>query len=106
MFFPVSPVLHSLRVSFSLSPHSTDIQSRKSLKNRPCHVLNIETYDSHSSATIGAEKTLELVQRLYKSEDWEDDMEDILDEFETKYDSPGVLWSTAFLIAAAVFTSI
>lgn len=69
-----------------------DLQSREVSTTRwtedlsIVHVVNIETVDNHRAAKVGAERALELIERLYEvMPDWEGKLDDILDRMEEKY---------------------
>jgi RNA polymerase II subunit A C-terminal domain phosphatase SSU72 len=52
--------------------------------HRPCHVVLMETTDSHAEAAVGATRCLELIQHIYDVDAtrWQDEMTAILDTFE------------------------
>jgi len=51
---------------------------------RPVHILNLDTTDSHAEAKQGALLTSALVKSIFKADDWEDEITDILDAYEKK----------------------
>ncbi len=51
---------------------------------QPCHLINIDIQDNHEEATIGAFLMCELVQALSQSSDIDQDLDDLLQDFETK----------------------
>jgi len=52
---------------------------------QPVHVINLPVKDTHDEATLGAIDAWKLVQLIEEAkEDWEDEMETILDKFEQK----------------------
>jgi len=58
--------------------------SRESEHERPVHVINMNVLDNPEDATIGAFLLGELVKTMDSSEDLDDDIDDILQEFENK----------------------
>eukprot|EP00088_Acartia_fossae_P068679 TRINITY_DN8759_c0_g1_i1.p1 TRINITY_DN8759_c0_g1~~TRINITY_DN8759_c0_g1_i1.p1 ORF type:complete len:210 (-),score=28.52 TRINITY_DN8759_c0_g1_i1:265-840(-) len=54
--------------------------------DQPVHVINMNVVDNPEDATIGAFLLCDLVQELSASEDLDNDMEEIIQEFETKCD--------------------
>lgn len=55
---------------------NTDVQ--------PVHVINMDIQDNHEEATIGAFLLCELVQMLAESQDMDDEIDEILQDFESK----------------------
>lgn len=55
---------------------------------QPCHVINIDIQDNHEEATIGAFLMCELLQTLSNSKDLDDDIDELLQEFEAKCNRP------------------
>jgi RNA polymerase II subunit A C-terminal domain phosphatase SSU72 len=72
-----------------------DLEQRETEESRPAHVVNLDTPDNHAEAKTASELTLKLVDKVYASEDWEDEMTNILDDYEAKYDRP-VLMTVMF----------
>ncbi|XP_065890100.1 RNA polymerase II subunit A C-terminal domain phosphatase SSU72-like [Dysidea avara] len=62
-----------------------DFQSRAVSSSIPAHVINIEIKDNHEDATLGAFLIYELCQMLRESSDVENDIEDVIQEFEYKH---------------------
>lgn len=62
-----------------------DFHSRAVTKSTPAHVINIEIKDNHEDATLGAFLIFELCQMLRESSDVENDIEDVIQEFEYKH---------------------
>jgi RNA polymerase II subunit A C-terminal domain phosphatase SSU72 len=62
------------------------------------HVCNVEIKDNHEEATMGAHRIVELCEMLEKSEDLENEMEEVLGNFDSKHadDHPPVLHSVCF----------
>ena len=50
----------------------------------PCHVINIDIQDTHEEATIGAFLMCELLQSLSESHDLDDDIDELLQDYEAK----------------------
>jgi len=65
-----------------------DIESRATNENRPVHIINLDTPDSHSDANIGAKLTHQLIDKLQKSDDWENVITEVLDTFEKDNGKP------------------
>ena len=61
-------------------------ETRQAEEERPVHVINMNVVDNPEDATIGAFLLGELVKTMSNSEDLDDDIDDILQEFETKAD--------------------
>jgi len=55
---------------------------------QPCHVINIDIQDTHEEATIGAFLMCELLQALSSSHDLDDDIDELLQDFEAKCNRP------------------
>jgi len=51
---------------------------------QPCHVINIDIQDNHEEATIGAFLMCELLQVLAESSDIDNDIDELLQEFEAR----------------------
>jgi len=62
----------------------TSFEKRESGGDIPVHVINMDVVDNHEDATIGAFFLCDLVQNIANAEDLDDDIEDILQEFEGK----------------------
>ncbi|UYV81916.1 SSU72 [Cordylochernes scorpioides] len=65
-----------------------ELASRSPIDNTPVHVINIDIMDNHEEATIGAFLFCELAQLLSTCEDLDNEIDDILQEFETKSQRP------------------
>lgn len=63
-----------------------ELLGRPSCDNKPGHVINMDIQDNHEEATIGAFKLRELAQRLSDSEDIDNEMDEILTDFEAEHD--------------------
>jgi len=59
-----------------------------SIYNQPVHVINLDIQDNHEEATIGAFMMFELMSILAKSSDIDDDIDDLLQDFEAKCNRP------------------
>ena len=55
---------------------------------QPCHVINIDIQDNHEEATIGAFLMCELLQILAESSDIDNDIDELLQEFEARCKRP------------------
>ncbi|KAK7789795.1 hypothetical protein R5R35_012341 [Gryllus longicercus] len=62
------------------------LDSRRSRTCSLVHVINVNIQDSHEEATLGAFLVLDLVNRLSESDDLDDEIVDIIAEFEHKND--------------------
>nr|CAG4648902.1 EOG090X0E4R [Polyphemus pediculus] len=60
------------------------LESRDS-QSIPVHVINVEIQDNHEEATIGAFLICELVSMLSSSDDLDNDIDDLLQDFEAKH---------------------
>ena len=72
-----------------------ELTNRTPTDNSPVHVINIDIQDNHEEATIGAFKILELATMLSESEDLDNDIDELLQEFESQSDR-SVLHTIAF----------
>ncbi|XP_072021393.1 RNA polymerase II subunit A C-terminal domain phosphatase SSU72-like [Amphiura filiformis] len=61
-----------------------DFNNREQDSQTPVHVINIEIQDNHDEATLGAFLIYELCQLLENAQDLEDDLDDLLQEFEPR----------------------
>jgi RNA polymerase II subunit A C-terminal domain phosphatase SSU72 len=59
-----------------------DLQSKNG--NHPCVVINMEVKDSAAEAQIAAPHALELCTLISECDDWEEDIEEILETFSSK----------------------
>lgn len=59
-----------------------ELNSRPATDNSPVHVINIDIQDNHEEATIGSFKILELAEILSQSDDLDNDIDELLQEFE------------------------
>lgn len=59
-------------------------ESAGNCTSQPVHVINMNVVDNPEDATIGAFLLCDLVQELSASEDLDNDIEEIIQEFETK----------------------
>nr|CAG4642820.1 EOG090X0E4R [Evadne anonyx] len=59
------------------------IEGRDS-QTTPVHVINIEIQDNHEEATIGAFLICELLAMLSSSDDLDNDIDELLQDFEAK----------------------
>ena len=63
--------------------------------NQPVHIINIDVADNHEDATLGAFLLYELAQILLKSSDMENEIDEDLQDYESKIKRP-ILHSIAF----------
>lgn len=72
-----------------------ELNNRTPTDNTPVHVINVDIQDNHEEATIGAFKLLELANMLSDSDDLDNDIDELLQEFES-HSEKSVLHSIAF----------
>lgn len=65
-----------------------DFENRERNDEQAVHIINIDIQDNHEEATIGAFMICELVTMLYSSEDLDNEIDEILQEFEHKVNRP------------------
>ncbi|KAL5014183.1 hypothetical protein ScPMuIL_008453 [Solemya velum] len=65
-----------------------DLENRQKGENLPVHIINIDIQDNHEEATIGAFIICDLVTILLDSEDMDDDIDEVLQEFESRAGRP------------------
>lgn len=56
--------------------------------NQPVHIINIDIQDNHEEATMGAFHIADLVTIMAQSEDLDNDIDELLHEFEAKCQRP------------------
>ncbi|ELK23627.1 RNA polymerase II subunit A C-terminal domain phosphatase SSU72 [Myotis davidii] len=61
-----------------------DLNSREQETCQPVHVINVDIQDNHEEATLGAFLICELCQCIQHTEDMENEIEELLQEFEEK----------------------
>lgn len=61
-----------------------DVESRHSEDAAPVHIINIDIQDNHEEATIGAFMICDLVSVLCESDDLDNDIDEILQDFEPR----------------------
>lgn len=61
-----------------------DLESREKFDPEPTHVINIDIQDNHEEATIGAFMICDLCTLLAQSEDLDNDVDELLQEFESR----------------------
>jgi len=61
-----------------------ELANRTPIDNTPVHVINFDIQDNHEEATIGAFLMLDLTNMMVQSEDLDNDIDELLQEFETK----------------------
>lgn len=72
-----------------------EMNSRSPLDYSTVHIINIDVQDNHEEATIGALLMLKMVQSLAQSKDLDNDIDELLQEFETTINRP-LLHTIAF----------
>jgi RNA polymerase II subunit A C-terminal domain phosphatase SSU72 len=72
-----------------------DLETRDKVLNQPVHIINIDVADNHEDATLGAFLLYELAQILLKSSDMENEIDEDLQDYESKIKRP-ILHSIAF----------
>eukprot|EP00850_Spirogloea_muscicola_P003201 SM000013S26370 [mRNA] locus=s13:21252:23171:- [translate_table: standard] len=63
----------------------SDLQYREQAHLHSVLVLNLSVKDNHEEATLGARLALQLCQMLEAAEVWEDEIEDIIQQFEKRH---------------------
>ncbi|KAK7093892.1 RNA polymerase II subunit A C-terminal domain phosphatase SSU72-like [Littorina saxatilis] len=61
-----------------------DIENREKDLDHVMHLINIDIQDNHEEATIGAFMICEMVTMLYSSDDLDNEVDEILQDFEHK----------------------
>lgn len=61
-----------------------DLESREKDGDHHCHIINIDIQDNHEEATIGAFMICDLITMIQDSDDLDNDIDEILQEFETR----------------------
>jgi len=72
-----------------------DLSNRTPTDNSPVHVINIDIQDNHEEATVGAFKFLELANMLSQCQDLDNEIDELLQEFESRAER-SVLHTIAF----------
>ncbi|XP_013785855.1 RNA polymerase II subunit A C-terminal domain phosphatase SSU72-like [Limulus polyphemus] len=65
-----------------------ELSKRTPIENSPVHIINIDIQDNHEEATIGAFLICEISQMMADSEDLDNDIDELLQMFETKAQKP------------------
>uniref|UniRef100_A0A3P8Y9I8 RNA polymerase II subunit A C-terminal domain phosphatase SSU72 n=1 Tax=Esox lucius TaxID=8010 RepID=A0A3P8Y9I8_ESOLU len=65
-----------------------DLSSREQETFTPVHVINVDIQDNHEEATLGAFLICELCQCIQHTDDMENEMDELLQEFEDKSNRP------------------
>ncbi|KTG37306.1 hypothetical protein cypCar_00035327 [Cyprinus carpio] len=65
-----------------------DLNSREQETFQPVHVINVDIQDNHEEATLGAFLICELCQCIQHTDDMENEMDELLQEFEEKSHRP------------------
>ncbi|KAK7473315.1 hypothetical protein BaRGS_00035447 [Batillaria attramentaria] len=65
-----------------------DIEGREKELDHVMHLINIDIQDNHEEATIGAFMICELVTMLYASDDLDNEVDEILQDFEHRVNRP------------------
>ena len=73
----------------------SELSNRIPTDNSPVHIINIDIQDNHEEATIGAFLIHELAQLLTESNDIDNDIDELIQEFEAKTER-SLLHSVAF----------
>ncbi|KAL8198442.1 UNVERIFIED_CONTAM: RNA polymerase II subunit A C-terminal domain phosphatase [Gekko kuhli] len=61
-----------------------NLNSREQETCQPVHVINVDIQDNHEEATLGAFLICELCQCIQHTEDMENEIDELLQEFEEK----------------------
>lgn len=62
-----------------------DLHNRNQVLLKPVLVINLEVKDNHEEAAIGGRQALILCQELDATENWEDTIDDIINNFEKQH---------------------
>lgn len=73
-----------------------ELESRGSESYSPVHIININIQDNHDEATFGSFLLHEICEMMSKSDDLENEIELILQEFEAKHSNRTFLHSVVF----------
>lgn len=73
----------------------SELSSRESTDNTPVHVINIDIQDNHEEATIGAFIISDIAAILSRTDDLDNDIDELLTECEEKAGRP-LLHTIAF----------
>lgn len=65
-----------------------DLETREKNDSYPTHIINIDIQDNHEEATIGAFMICDLVTMLHQSEDIDNDVDEIVQVFESRVNRP------------------
>ncbi|KAH0537909.1 RNA polymerase II subunit A C-terminal domain phosphatase SSU72 [Cotesia glomerata] len=70
--------------------------SRTSVNHQPAHLINLDIQDNHEEATVGSFLICELVTTLAGSDDLDNDIDGLLNEFEDNKISKPLLHTVVF----------
>ncbi len=73
----------------------SELSLRTPVDNTTVHIINIDVQDNHEEATIGAFLICEMAQMMVQSHDLDNDIDEMLQEFENKVERP-LLHTIAF----------
>lgn len=65
-----------------------DFETREKEDMQPAHIINIDIQDNHEEATIGAFLISDLATMLFESDDLDNDIDEILQDFEPRARRP------------------
>ncbi|ELU18503.1 hypothetical protein CAPTEDRAFT_1792 [Capitella teleta] len=65
-----------------------DLENRDNSEAESCHIINIDIQDNHEEATIGAFMICDLVAMLAKCEDLDNEVDEMVQEFEGQCQRP------------------
>ncbi|XP_033763954.1 RNA polymerase II subunit A C-terminal domain phosphatase SSU72-like [Pecten maximus] len=65
-----------------------DLENRLKDQCEPVHIINLDIQDNHEEATIGAFMICDLASMLVESDDLDNDMDEIIQDFETRAQRP------------------
>uniref|UniRef100_A0A1E1WZW7 RNA polymerase II subunit A C-terminal domain phosphatase SSU72 n=1 Tax=Amblyomma aureolatum TaxID=187763 RepID=A0A1E1WZW7_9ACAR len=65
-----------------------ELSNRLPCDNSPVHIINLDIQDNHEEATIGAFLICEMAQMMSDSEDLDNDIDELIQEFEAKAQRP------------------
>lgn len=73
----------------------SELSLRTPVDNTTVHIINIDVQDNHEEATIGAFLICEMALMMAQSQDLDNDIDELLQEFENKVERP-LLHTIAF----------
>lgn len=91
-----SSMFNIITLNFNLNFNLiSDLSSRNPIDYSTVHIINIDVQDNHEEATLGAFLIFRMAQSLANSKDLDNDIDELLQEFETNINRP-LLHTIAF----------